>query len=361
LNSTTGAFSVTFSSGGGGTTVSIAQTASVIIACDGTNVAVANTYAAGVTTAVQYNSGGVLAGTANFVHTGTNVGIGTSSPGSRLDVKGTLRLSGSTSGYVGFAPAAAAGSTTYTLPVADGAAGAFLSTNGSGTLAWSGISSGVTSFSAGSTGLTPSTATGGAITLAGTLVVGNGGTGSTTAAGARANLDVPTRTGGDASGSSWNISILGSSASCTGNAATATNPAGGGTFITSSNIASQTVATAGTANALNGSNSYTAVDFTATSDMRLKDVSGPITDALDKVDALNGFYYRNNDKARWLGQVGKNQQVGLSAQDLQEVLPEAVSQWSVDPEYLVVAYDRVIPLLVEAIKELRAEVKALKG
>jgi hypothetical protein len=95
--------------------------------------------------------------------------------------------------------------------------------------------------------------------------------------------------------------------------------------------------------------------------MRLKDVSGPITDALDKVDALNGFYYRNNDKARWLGQVGKNQQVGLSAQDLQEVLPEAVSQWSVDPEYLVVAYDRVIPLLVEAIKELRAEVKALKG
>jgi hypothetical protein len=42
-------------------------------------------------------------------------------------------------------------------------------------------------------------------------------------------------------------------------------------------------------------------------------------------------------------------------------LPEAVSRWSVDPEYLVVAYDRVIPLLVEAIKELRAEVKALKG
>lgn len=65
-----------------------------------------------------------------------NVGIGTPSPGSRLDVKGTLRLSGSSSGYVGLAPAAAAGSTTYTLPSADGSANHVLATNGSGTLSW---------------------------------------------------------------------------------------------------------------------------------------------------------------------------------------------------------------------------------
>lgn len=65
-----------------------------------------------------------------------NVGIGTSSPGSKLDVKGTLRLSGSTSGYVGLAPAAAADSTTYTLPSADGTNGQSLVTNGSGTLRW---------------------------------------------------------------------------------------------------------------------------------------------------------------------------------------------------------------------------------
>lgn len=65
-----------------------------------------------------------------------NVGIGTTTPGSTLDVKGTLRLSGSTSGYVGLAPAAAAGATTYTLPSADGSSGQVLSTNGSGTLSW---------------------------------------------------------------------------------------------------------------------------------------------------------------------------------------------------------------------------------
>ena len=65
-----------------------------------------------------------------------NAGINTATPGSALDVKGTLRLSGSVSGYVGLAPAAAAGSTTYTLPNADGTTGQQLTTNGSGTLSW---------------------------------------------------------------------------------------------------------------------------------------------------------------------------------------------------------------------------------
>lgn len=78
-------------------------------------------------------SGGTAAMT---IDTSQNVGIGTTSPGSKLDVKGTLRLSGSSSGYVGLAPAVAAGSTTYTLPSADGASGQFLSTNGTGTLSW---------------------------------------------------------------------------------------------------------------------------------------------------------------------------------------------------------------------------------
>ena len=64
------------------------------------------------------------------------VGIGTLSPGSTLDVKGSLRLSGATSGYVGFAPAAAAGSTTYTLPAADGTNGEALMTDGTGNLSW---------------------------------------------------------------------------------------------------------------------------------------------------------------------------------------------------------------------------------
>lgn len=93
-----------------------------------------------------------------------------------------LRLSGSSSGYVGLQAAASAGSTTYTLPSTDGTTGQVLSTNGSGTLAWAtAAASGVTTFSAGTTGFTPSTATSGAVTLAGTLAIANGGTGQTTA------------------------------------------------------------------------------------------------------------------------------------------------------------------------------------
>jgi len=76
--------------------------------------------------------------------TNNRLGIGTVTPGSALDVKGTLRLSGATSGFVGFAPAAAAGSTIYTLPSADGTAGQILSTNASGVLSWA-TNSGVTS------------------------------------------------------------------------------------------------------------------------------------------------------------------------------------------------------------------------
>jgi len=97
-----------------------------------------------------------------------NLGIGTVSPGSKLDVKGTLRLSGATSGYVGLAPAAAAGSTTYTLPAADGTSGQLLSTNGSGTLSWASASGSGTVTSVGQT------FTGGIVSVTGSPVTGSG-------------------------------------------------------------------------------------------------------------------------------------------------------------------------------------------
>jgi hypothetical protein len=66
------------------------------------------------------------------------------------------------------------------------------------------------------------------------------------------------------SGAGTGLTGTASSLSIGGNSATATNPAGGGTFITSSNIGSQSVnyaTTAGTANALNSSNSYAVTGF----------------------------------------------------------------------------------------------------
>ncbi len=92
--------------------------------------------------------------------TNNRLGIGTNTPGSALDVKGTLRLSGATSGYVGLAsPAAPAANITYTLPSNDGTNGQVLSTNGSGVLSWTTAASGsVTSVS----GTAPIVSSGGA-------------------------------------------------------------------------------------------------------------------------------------------------------------------------------------------------------
>jgi hypothetical protein len=72
----------------------------------------------------------------NLLLTNGNLGIGTSTPGAPLDVKGAIRMSGSASGYTGFQPAAAAGSTVWTLPAVDGTAGYVLKTDGAGNLGW---------------------------------------------------------------------------------------------------------------------------------------------------------------------------------------------------------------------------------
>jgi len=63
-----------------------------------------------------------------------------------------LRLYGATSGYAGFAPAAAAGSTVWELPAVDGTNGQVLSTNGSAKLAWTTAASGITIDSTAITG-----------------------------------------------------------------------------------------------------------------------------------------------------------------------------------------------------------------
>lgn len=76
------------------------------------------------------------------INSSGNVGVGTSAPNGKLDVLGSIVMSGATSGFAGFQVPAVAGSTVWTLPSADGSAGQILSTNGSGTLSWSNPSTG---------------------------------------------------------------------------------------------------------------------------------------------------------------------------------------------------------------------------
>jgi hypothetical protein len=74
-------------------------------------------------------------------------------------------------------------------PTADGTANQVVKTDGAGNLSFASLSGiAVSTFSAGSTGLTPATATTGAVTLAGTLNVANGGTGVTTSTGSGNNV-----------------------------------------------------------------------------------------------------------------------------------------------------------------------------
>jgi hypothetical protein len=100
------------------------------------------------------------------------------------------------------------------------------------------------------------------------------------------------------------------------------------------------------------------------SDDRLKDKLGNIENALYKVNELNGFTFTPNDESVRLGLDPQGKvRVGVSAQEVQAVLPEAVTDAPVlnDQGYLTVQYEKMVPLLIEAIKELSAEVKELKA
>lgn len=112
----------------------------------------------------------------------------------------------------------------------------------------------------------------------------------------------------------------------------------------------------GTAGEIRATNNITAYY----SDDRLKTKLGNIENALEKLESLTGFYYEANQTAQDLGYTVRKE-VGLSAQDVQRVLPEVVVPAPIDEKYLTIHYDRVIPLIVEAIKELSAEVKEIKS
>jgi hypothetical protein len=96
------------------------------------------------------------------------------------------------------------------------------------------------------------------------------------------------------------------------------------------------------------------------SDERLKTNFEPIENAVDKVSKLNGFTYNFNEIGEELGFDTSLRHAGVSAQEVQAVLPEAVCPAPASDEYLTVKYDKLVPLLIEAIKELKAEIEDLK-
>jgi len=96
------------------------------------------------------------------------------------------------------------------------------------------------------------------------------------------------------------------------------------------------------------------------SDERLKDFKGTIPNALDKVSQLNGYYYTPNETAQALGVDNNGVEVGVSAQEVEAVLPEIVTDSVVGKDYKTVMYEKLTPLLIEAVKELTQKVEKLE-
>ena len=105
-------------------------------------------------------------------------------------------------------------------------------------------------------------------------------------------------------------------------------------------------------------NSYFSGDLIAfsTSDSSLKTNLEKIPNALDKVSKLNGYTFNWNEKS------GKDQtarDAGVIAQEVEAVLPEVVT--TRDDGTKAVRYEKLVPLLIEAINDLRAELEILKN
>jgi len=110
------------------------------------------------------------------------------------------------------------------------------------------------------------------------------------------------------------------------------------------------------------------------SDERLKEDIKKIESPLNIIENMKGFYYKPNELAKSFGINNDKREIGLSAQDVKRVLPEIVSLAPFDisrdssnnivsksgEDYLTICYERMIPVIVEAIKELNNEIKELK-
>lgn len=192
------------------------------------------------------------------------------------------------------------------------------------------------------------------------LTISSGGDGATTGAtfnGSAArtisynSIGAPSTSGAGASGT-WGIGISGNAATVTAANDTTTSTAQYVYFGSTSAGAASIKASSTKLTFVPSTGVLTAVGNVATSsDRRLKSGFLPLTGAMERVRAITGYTYKKKGT--------KGRQVGVIAQDVQSVLPEAVHMG--DDGYLSVAYGNLAALLIEAIKELDQRIRALES
>lgn len=377
---------ITAALSGNATTASTASatTAAVTFNNGGTGAASGTTFNGSTAQTISYNTLGAspLAGSSSLTTTGTvTSGTWSASFGAVSGANLTNLTAGNLSGTI---PSAVLGnSTTYvgTTAVALNRASANQALTGITSVTFPGATSGsvqlIPAATAGTgTVLTMPATTGTVVTTGDTGTVTN-----TMLAGSISDTKLSTiSTAGKVSNSATTATNANTASAIVARDASGNFSAGTITATLSGNASTATTATtATTANALATGNNYqvnslgvgtaasgTAGEIRATnnitayySDDRLKTRLGAIENALDKLCSLEGFYYEANEAAQALGYEVKRE-VGVSAQQVQAIMPEIVAPAPIDAQYLTVRYERALPLVIEAIKELRAQVDELK-
>ena len=123
--------------------------------------------------------------------------------------------------------------------------------------------------------------------------------------------------------------------------------------VTLGSIAVGNISNSATDGRIDASNDVVAY---STSDIRLKDNIKTIDKALDKVNSIQGIEFDWIEKEEVHGNSGHD--IGVIAQEIEKVLPDVVT--TRDSGYKAVKYEKIVPLLIEAIKELTNEVNELK-
>ena len=237
----------------------------------------------------------------------------------QLNAQNDLRFADSdSSNYVGFqAPATIAANLVWTLPAADGSANQLLSTNGSGTL----------SFASAGISLTDQTAS---ATLHYPLLT-SATSGNITAV----NVSSTKMTYQPSTGK---LNLLGAQTSNSNSTGTLTVT--GGVGVTGAMyVGGEIVA-------------YAA------SDIKLKENISKIDNSLEKLLKISGYQYHWNKIAQEMYPERTMLDVGIIAQEVKEIVPSAVVER--EDGYLAVKYDKLIPLLIEAVKALKAEIEIMK-
>ena len=134
----------------------------------------------------------------------------------------------------------------------------------------------------------------------------------------------------------------------------------GGPLVLQGGVSSDVgISTTTPSSKLHVNGTVTASAFVQASDARLKKNIRPIASSLDKISRLEGVQFEWNGDANPDYNLADGGQLGLVAQDVIDVVPEAVTQSG--EEMYSVNYSMMVPLLIEAVKEQQAIIESLQA